>query len=209
MEMAACFFIKQMTMKRLTNTMLLLAMMLVSMNAQAALNDLEKEMVGHFTAQSEEPGDDEHPADNPMYFTYVFDFRADKTFTIQIILDQTQEFALDISDAEQQYANTLILHAVQTIEGKWRCTSHSIILDDSGVVDRKVDVKMKNDDEIARVMLANIDKDDLVDEPLSDQTIMLRGNGAVGGKEYEVSFNEAITFLEDGAGKTLELYAEE
>ena len=79
----------------------------------------------------------------------------------------------------------------------------------SGVVDRKVDVKMKNDDEIARVMLANIDKDDLVDEPLSDQTIMLRGNGAVGGKEYEVSFNEAITFLEDSAGKTLELYAEE
>lgn len=197
-------------MKKLA-TLALLMITMVASAAQAELNDLEKEMVGHYTAQDEEVGDDEHPADNPMNFTYVFDFRADKTFTIQIILDQTREFALDVSDAEDaeqesemaQYENAVILHAVQTIEGKWHCTSHSIILDDSGVVDREVDVKMKNDDEIARVVLANIDKDEEVDEPLTDKTIMLRGTGAAGGKEFEVSFNEAITFLEDSAGNTI------
>lgn len=200
-------------MKQLTNTMLLLAMMLVSMNAQAALNDLEKEMVGHFTAQSEEVDDD----GLPTQFTYVFDFKADKTFTIDIIMDQTAPFALDVTEAENaeqeremaEYANAVIVHATQTLQGKWRCTNHSIIIYDGAAIDRKVDIKMQKDDEIGRMVLANIDKDEVVDEPLTDKTILIQGSGQTAGKEFWVSFNEVITFLEDSAGNTFELYAEE
>lgn len=200
-------------MKRLTNTMLLLAMMLVSMNAQAALNDLEKEMVGHFTAQSEEVNDNGLKAK----FTYAFDFKADKTFIIDIILDQTAPFALDVTEAENseqerelaEYSNSVIAHAKQTLKGKWRCTKNSIIIYDAAAIDRKVDIKMLKDDEIGRMVLANIDKDEVVDEPLTDKTILIQGSGQTGGKEFWVSFNEVITFLEDSAGNTFELYAEE
>lgn len=191
----------------------MLFMMLGAFAAQAALNDLEKEMVGRFTAQTDEVDDD----GLPVQFNYVFDFKADKTFTIDIIMDQTAPFGLDVTEAENaeqekemaEYSNAIIVHATQTLKGKWRCTNHSIIIDDGAVVDRKVDIKMQKDDEIGRMVLANVDKDEIVDEPLTDKTILIQGTGQTGGKEFEISFNEVITFMEDSAGNTLELYAEE
>ena len=199
-------------MKRLF-IMAMLFMMLGAFTAQAALNDLEKEMVGRFTAQTDEVDDD----GLPVQFNYVFEFKADKTFTIDIIMDQTAPFGLDVTeavDAEQEqemaeYSNAVIVHATQTLQGKWRCTNHSIIIDDGAVVDRKVDIKMQKDDEIGRMLLANLDKDEAVDEPLTDKTILIQGTGQTGGKEFELSFNEVITFMEDSAGNTFELYAEE
>lgn len=191
----------------------MLFMMLGAFTAQAALNDLEKEMVGRFTAQTDEVDDD----GLPVQFNYVFEFKADKTFTIDIIMDQTAPFGLDVTEAENaeqekemaEYSNAVIVHATQTLKGKWRCTTHSIILDDGAVVDRKVEIKMQKDDEIGRMVLANVDKDEIVDEPLTDKTILIQGKGQTGGKEFELSFNEVITFMEDSAGNTLELYAEE
>ncbi|MBR5727230.1 MAG: hypothetical protein IKX39_01170 [Muribaculaceae bacterium] len=193
--------------------MAMLFMMLGAFTAQAALNDLEKEMVGRFTAQTDEVDDD----GLPVQFNYVFEFKADKTFTIDIIMDQTAPFGLDVTEAENaeqekemaEYSNAVIVHATQTLKGKWRCTTHSIILDDGAVVDRKVEIKMQKDDEIGRMVLANVDKDEIVDEPLTDKTILIQGKGQTGGKEFELSFNEVITFMEDSAGNTLELYAEE
>lgn len=188
-------------------------MMLGALAAQAALNDLEKEMVGRYTAQSDEVDDD----GIPIQFTYVFDFKADKTFTIDIIMDQTAPFALDVTEAENaeqekemaDYENAIIVHATQTLNGKWRCTDHSIIIDDGAAVDRKVDIKVQKDDEIGRMLLANVDEDEVVDETLTDKTILLQGTGKVGGKEFMLSFNEAITFMEDSVGNMLRLYAEE
>ena len=188
-------------------------MMTGAFAAQAALNDLEKEMVGRFTAQAEEVDDD----GLTVQFNYVFNFKADKTFTIDIIMDQTAPFGLDVTEAENaeqekemaEYSNAVIVHATQTLKGKWRCTTHSIILDDGAVVDRKVEIKMQKDDEIGRMVLANVDKDEIVDEPLTDKTILIQGKGQTGGKEFELSFNEVITFMEDSAGNTLELYAAE
>ena len=190
-----------------------LFMMTGAFAAQAALNDLEKEMVGRFTAQAEEVDDD----GLTVQFNYVFNFKADKTFTIDIIMDQTAPFGLDVTEAENaeqekemaEYSNAVIVHATQTLKGKWRCTTHSIILDDGAVVDRKVEIKMQKDDEIGRMVLANVDKDEIVDEPLTDKTILIQGKGQTGGKEFELSFNEVITFMEDSAGNTLELYAAE
>lgn len=191
----------------------MLFMMTGAFAAQAALNDLEKEMVGRFTAQAEEVDDD----GLTVQFNYVFNFKADKTFTIDIIMDQTAPFGLDVTEAENaeqekemaEYSNAVIVHATQTLKGKWRCTTHSIILDDGAVVDRKVEIKMQKDDEIGRMVLANVDKDEIVDEPLTDKTILIQGKGQTGGKEFELSFNEVITFMEDSAGNTLELYAAE
>ena len=193
--------------------MAMLFMMTGAFAAQAALNDLEKEMVGRFTAQAEEVDDD----GLTVQFNYVFNFKADKTFTIDIIMDQTAPFGLDVTEAENaeqekemaEYSNAVIVHATQTLKGKWRCTTHSIILDDGAVVDRKVEIKMQKDDEIGRMVLANVDKDEIVDEPLTDKTILIQGKGQTGGKEFELSFNEVITFMEDSAGNTLELYAAE
>ena len=191
----------------------MLFMMTGAFAAQAALNDLEKEMVGRFTAQAEEVDDD----GLTVQFNYVFNFKADKTFTIDIIMDQTAPFGLDVTEAENaeqekemaEYSNAVIVHATQTLKGKWRCTTHSIILDDGAVVDRKVEIKMQKDDEMGRMVLANVDKDEIVDEPLTDKTILIQGKGQTGGKEFELSFNEVITFMEDSAGNTLELYAAE
>ena len=57
--------------------------------AQAALNDLEKEMVGRYTGEMQIAQDEESDDGIPMTFSYVFEFKRDKTFTIDIIMDKT------------------------------------------------------------------------------------------------------------------------
>ena len=84
--------------------------------AQAALNDLEKEMVGRYTGEMQIAQDEESDDGIPMTFSYVFEFKSDKTFTIDIIMDKTEKFELDVSEAENaeekarlaNYSNTLV-----------------------------------------------------------------------------------------------------
>ena len=184
--------------------------------AQAALNDLEKEMVGRYTGEMQTAQDEDSDDGIPMTFSYVFEFKKDKTFTIDIIMDKTEKFALDVTEAKNaeeeawlaSYSNALIYHAKQTVTGKWSCTTYSITLMDAVTDKLTASVKAQTDDEVARNIIANQDLNDEFGEYFAEQVKSLVGAGK---KSFGVSFNEVMTFLEamqDG-GESYYLYQED
>lgn len=184
--------------------------------AQAALNDLEKEMVGRYTGEMQIAQDEESDDGIPMTFSYVFEFKRDKTFTIDIIMDKTEKFELDVSEAENaeekarlaNYSNTLIYHAKQTIAGRWSCTTHSITLTDAVAGKLTASVKAQIDDEISKSIIANQDLNEMLGVIFDEKVESLVG---VGKKSFGVSFNDAMTFLEamQEGGASYYLYLED
>ena len=184
--------------------------------AQAALNDLEKEMVGRYTGEMQIAQDEESDDGIPMTFSYVFEFKRDKTFTIDIIMDKTEKFELDVSEAENaeekarlaNYSNTLVYHAKQTIAGRWSCTTHSITLTDAVAGNLTASVKAQIDDEISKSIIANQDLNEMLGVIFDEKVESLVG---VGKKSFGVSFNDAMTFLEamQEGGASYYLYLED